>query len=297
MNKIPPIWDSHVHLFTKEMAEDPANWAKQHREAVWSACVAPPDCPSIQGWSTPEQLIRDMDEVGIERVILQGWYWETMDSCRLQNQFYAQLIQQYPDRIQAFATLLPNAEDLEDELKWIQENGFIGIGELHPQAQGFTLQDESWLNLLELIRDWNFVINFHVTDPNVAEHPGKIETPLQDYVSLASNWPDQTFILSHLGALIPLRDEFSHQFESLNNLYYDCAAVPLLYEKNVIREISERVGAERLLFGSDYPLRVFPRLQKMPEFTRSIDFVCESGLTDEQLQLVLSLNAKRLFRV
>jgi len=297
LNIIPKTWDSHVHLFTEEMSENPSNWAKQHQEAVWSACVAPPNRPSIQGWSTPDQLLRDMDEAGIETVVLQGWYWETMSSCRLQNRFYAELIRQYTDRIQAFATLLPSAEDLEGELKWIRENGFIGIGELHPQAQGFTLQDESWLKLLDLIRDWNFAINFHVTDPDVPEHPGKIETPLQDYVSLATNWPDQTFILSHLGALIPLRSEFTNQINSLNHLYYDCAAIPLLYEKRIIKKIAKKVGAERLLFGSDYPLRVFPSLQKMPEFSLSIDFVCGSGLTDEQLRLVLSLNAKGLFRI
>ncbi len=279
------------------MAEDPCQWAKLNQESVWGACVAPPDRASIQGWSTPDQLIRDMDEAGIETAVLQGWYWESMHSCRLQNRFYAQLIQQYPDRIQAFATLLPSSPELEEELKWIRDNGFMGIGELHPQAQGFSLQDEAWLNVLEIIRKWNFVINFHVTDPDTPDHPGKIETPLQDYVSLASNWPDHPMILSHLGALIPLRREFSGQIQSLNNLYYDCAAIPLLYEKHLVSEISNRIGAEQLLFGSDYPLRVIPKRQKKPEFTRSIDFVCESGLTDEQLRLVFSLNAKRLFRV
>ena len=297
MKKSASIWDCHVHLFTESMSGDPAAWASQKNETIWGACVAPTDRPSIQGWAKPDQLLKDMDDAGIETVVLQGWYWETADSCREQNRFYAELIQQHPDRLRAFAAIQPSMEAVTDELEWIRDNGFAGLGEIHPQAQGFSLHHDCWLDVLEKIRDWNFPINFHVTDPDTPEHPGKVETPLHDYVDLASEWPDQVFILSHLGALIPLREELREEANRLENLYYDCAAVPLLYDSTTIASISEAVGTKRMLFGSDYPLRVFPKKQKVPEFTRSIEFVRESGLTEEQLRLLFSTNAKRLFRV
>ena len=279
------------------MSDDPSGWAERAGESIWKACVAPPDRPSIQGWATVDQLLHAMDIAGIERATLQGWYWETMESCRLQNRFYAQLIQRHPDRISAFATLQPKNWQATEELDWAKDHGFIGIGEIHPQAQGFSLRDKYWASVIEQIQDWNFVVNFHVTDPDTPDHPGKVLTPLSHYLDLAETFPNQNFILSHLGALIPLREGLIDRAKKLTNLYYDSAAIPLLYPSAEINEVASVVGADRLLFGSDYPLRVFPKTQKQPEFIRSLEFVRESGLTDEQLERVFSKNAKRLLRV
>ena len=58
--------------------------------------------------------------------------------------------------------------------------------------------------------------------------------------------------------------------QDLQNVYYDTAASPLLYDQRVYRAVADCVGAERILFGSDYPLRVFPREQKEPDFVRPV---------------------------
>jgi predicted TIM-barrel fold metal-dependent hydrolase len=85
--------------------------------------------------------------------------------------------------------------------------------------------------------------------------------------------------------------------KTLANVYYDCAAIPLLYNSSVLKQVVDTVGPEKILFGTDYPLRVFPRDQKQPDFTRSIHFIQGSGLTEKELRLVFSTNAKRLFNV
>jgi len=292
------IWDSHTHLFTKEMQTSPTDWADSMHETIWKACVVPPDRPSIQGWATEEQLITSMDKAEIETVLLLGWYWENHKTCQLHNRFYAGLIKNHPDRLNAFATLQPqNQETAIEEITWAIENGFLGLGEIHPQAQGFTLKDDCWLNILDFIKDKQFPINLHVTEPDSKPHPGKIETPLRDYVQMARTWPDQVFILAHLGALIPLRQKELGSIRSLKNLYYDTAATPLLYKPDLLKKMAEEVGIDQILFGSDFPLRVFPREQKSPEFSKSIQFIKDSGLTEEELERVLSENAKRLFKV
>jgi len=292
------VWDSHIHLFTKEMSSDPVNWAKKRNETIWKACVAPPDRPSIQAWASPKELLENMDEARVEKAVLLGWYWEHHETCKLHNRFYSELINQHSDRLLAFATIQPSCEkDCLSELNWARQNGFLGIGEIHPQAQGFSLKDDSWLTVMDHIVGWNFPVNFHVTDPDSKPHPGRIDTPLEDYVSLAKDWPDQTIILSHLGGLLPMRPNFYEQAISLKRLYYDCAAIPLLYSKDTLREFAKLVDRDHILFGSDYPLRVIPKHQKKPDFSPSIQFVRESGLTEEQLNYVLSENAKRLFTV
>lgn len=289
------IWDSHIHLFTEEMAANPGEWAKTNGEPVWAACVSPPDRPSIQGWSTPDELMRDMDGAGLEKVVLLGWYWENADSCRLQNRFYADLLRRYPDRLLVFASIQPGDPEVLDEIDRAQDAGFTGLGEIHPQAQGFTLEDSCWLRILEHVTDKGLPINLHVTDPDSPSYPGRVDTPLEPYLAMASVWPNQVFILAHLGGGIPWK--FKDRLKDLRKtqLYLDCSAAPLLYDSDILVRCAQSYGADRLLFGTDYPLRVFPKRQRRPEFAQMREWVQSSGLTEAELALVFNENAKRLF--
>ena len=54
---------------------------------------------------------------------------------------------------------------------------------------------------------------------------------------------------------------------------------------------------EKLLFGSDYPLRVFPRAQKAPDMSRYITHIGqESGLSEAELRLLLGGNFAELIQ-
>jgi hypothetical protein len=76
--------------------------------------------------------------------------------------------------------------------------------------------------------------------------------------------------------------------EALANVYVDTAATPLLYGPAVYRQVAELVGAERILFGSDYPL-ISQRRQRQ---------AIEDSLGDDEngKRLVLGENAGRLLR-
>ena len=41
---------------------------------------------------------------------------------------------------------------------------------------------------------------------------------------------------------------------ALKNVYFDTAASPFLYTPQVYGQVAQLVGAEKILFGSDYPL-------------------------------------------
>ena len=79
------------------------------------------------------------------------------------------------------------------------------------------------------------------------------------------------------------------------NVYYDTAASPLLYDPGVFNLAVEAVGAEKLLYGSDYPLMLYPRLEKTPGFVRFIDEIREVVPDTRVLSLILGGNARRLF--
>jgi predicted TIM-barrel fold metal-dependent hydrolase len=132
-------------------------------------------------------------------------------------------------------------------------------------------------------------VNLHVTDPDGRKYPGRVETPLADFTRLAREFPTVTFILAHWGGLLPLRDASARE---LTNVFYDTAASPLLYDAGVWRRFIEAVGAERVLFGSDYPLNLYPKLEAGPEM-KLLVAEAEAGGAGEA---VLRGNATRLLK-
>jgi predicted TIM-barrel fold metal-dependent hydrolase len=76
--------------------------------------------------------------------------------------------------------------------------------------------------------------------------------------------------------------------EALKNVYFDTAASPFLYSPRVYEQVIRLVGADKVLFGSDYPLLAQSRL---------LAEVAALELPPETRELVLSGNARRLLGI
>jgi hypothetical protein len=289
------ITDAHVHLYPAEIAADPAGWGARMREPVWSALVAPQAERRVrQGWADGDRLLLDMDAAGIERAILLGWYWERHETCVWHNRYYEDCVRAHPDRLSAFATVNASAGPFAlEEMRRASDAGFIGLGEMCPRALNASPLDREWLEVFNLAVELNWPVNLHVTDPVSRRFPGRVETPLDEIVTLAEELPDLRLILAHWGGGLAFHELNSRCRKALANALYDTAATPLLYDSRVYAAAAGVVGAERILFGSDYPLLVY-REQPAPEFTRVVHAVRESGLGAEQVAAVLGGNAARL---
>jgi predicted TIM-barrel fold metal-dependent hydrolase len=289
------IIDCHVHFYPEEVSADPRKWGTEHREPWWITCAAPVGRRSIQGWATPTVLLRDMDRAGVEKCVLLGWYWENQATCDLQNRWLIDFVQAYPDRLLGFAAVQPGAKQLAlDSLERALDSGLCGIGELFPQAQGYAFSDPYFERIIEIAIDRNAPINLHVTDPLIVTTMATKATPLEDFVQLAKRFPAAKLILAHWGGGLPFY-ELNRQLRTiLQNVSYDCAASPLLYSSRIFRQVIDLVGADRVLYGSDYPLLVYPREQTTPEFKRFLNEVVSAGLTAEEQEKVLGENLLRL---
>jgi uncharacterized protein len=80
----------------------------------------------------------------------------------------------------------------------------------------------------------------------------------------------------------------------LRNVWYDTAASPLLYDARVFRQVVDLIGADRILFGSDYPLLLYPRKIREPAFDRFLEEIASAGLTEEEREKILGANFRRL---
>lgn len=287
------IIDAHVHLYPPEVAPDPAGWAAAHGERHWAELCTRRrrDGRAVQTFPTVGELLATMDAAGVERAVLLGWYWEKPETCRWQNAFFAATVRSHRDRLAAFATIHPAAgrEQTLVEVRRARDEGLSGLGELSPHAQGFAVGDATFGAALELAAELGLPVNLHVTDPASRPFPGRVETPAEDFVALARRHPRTTFVLAHWGGKFPVGDP---RFAALANVHYDTAASPLLYGAEVWPQMLACLGADRVLFGSDHPLNLYPKLDDAPGMAR---FVAEAQAGGAGVA-VLGGNAARLLR-
>ena len=287
------IVDAHIHLYPAEVAADPAAWGRAQGEPGWTRCVVPAGGRSIQGWADPGALIADMDEAGVGACVVQGWYWERQETCDLQNGWHAQWIRSHPGRLLGFAAVQPAAgAKALDALERALDSGLCGVGEILPQAQGFDLGGPWWRRVVATAIRRGVPITLHATDPEAGPKAGP-PTPLDAYLRLAREYPEAKLILAHWGGGLALREPPPRD-ELPPNLYFDTAASPLLYDPGVFRRAVDRVGAGRILYGSDYPLLLYPRQVRRPGFRRFLDEISGAGLKADEREAILGSNVRRL---
>ncbi|MGB0415724.1 MAG: amidohydrolase family protein [Coraliomargarita sp.] len=288
------IIDCHTHCYPPEVIQDPRGWARAHREHHWAELVDPTDRKSIQGWSNPDRMLAAMDAAGVDQAVLLGWYWEHEATCRWHNRAIADWVRHAPDRFIGFASIFPNGS-VVDQLENAKALGLRGVGELHFSVQQFSASCTAWIALADWCIANNWPVNLHVTEAAGHDHPGSIATPFKEIVQMAEQSPELKLILAHLGGGLPFFELNPRLRTVLQNVYYDTAAIPLLYDIGILKQVIELVGVEKLLIGSDYPLRIYPKHQKQPDMLRFLEHIrAEANLDDQQLNAVLGDNFRRL---
>jgi predicted TIM-barrel fold metal-dependent hydrolase len=295
-----PVVDAHIHAYPPAVFADPVRWGAEQREAWWTRCVAPPGRRSLQGWSTIDQLLRDMDAAGVDQVVMLGWYWERQATCDLQNAWFIDWHLAHPDRIQAFASVNPAAgAPAREALERALDAGLCGVGELLPQVQGGRLDDDDWSGVFALAAARGVPVNLHVTAPlSSMPESAMVVTPLDSYLQMIKAHQGTTFILAHWGGGLPFYELNSRLKPLFKNIYYDSAATSLLYDPSVFRRVVDITGPERILWGTDYPLLTHPRITKQPTFRHDLEDVrgAVAALTASELEWILGGNMVRLLR-
>jgi predicted TIM-barrel fold metal-dependent hydrolase len=162
----------------------------------------------------------------------------------------------------------------------------IGLGELMPHGQGYKLSDIQLLSpLIEVVRKHQLLVLSHCSEPVGHNYPGKGDVSLQDVVAFLTAFPDVPFVAAHWGGGLPFYCLMPEIQRITANVWYDTAASPYLYRKDILPVAAKLVGAEHILFASDYGLL---RQQSV------IEYIAQSGLSADALGMVLGGNAQRL---
>lgn len=275
------VIDFHTHIFPpsfshkrEELVQRDATFAELYRN------------PSAK-MASVDELLSAMDDASVEHSVAMGVGWTDLEVAREANDYLIEFVSRHPRRLTGLASVNPGwGEAALEELDRCTEAGLRGVGELHPDTQGFDIADyETMAPMMDKALRLGLIVLTHASEPVGHLYPGKGHTTSEKLYALAKNFPQNTLIFAHWGGGLPFYTLMPEVREELSNVYYDTAASPFLYSPDVFQRVSQICGAERILFGTDFPLLKAPR---------TLVQVHGSGLSDSDKAAILEGNARRL---
>jgi predicted TIM-barrel fold metal-dependent hydrolase len=277
------IIDFHTHIFTDEMRN--TREAYLERDA-WFATLY--DDPKHR-LASAEDVVASMDSAGVDRTVVFGFPWRDGGLCREHNDYIIDAVERYPDRLIGFACVQPlDARDAQELERCIQR-GLRGLGEMGPDGQRFDIEDKRIMAATaEVLQQHDLPLLTHASEPIGHAYAGKGQTFPWKLLKFVQNFPDLKVVLAHWGGGLPFFELMPEIRDSCRNVYYDTAASTYLYSFAIFAVAAQLVGAERILWGTDYPL-----LSQAKFLAR----VRATGLAAGELDAILGGNAARLLHL
>jgi predicted TIM-barrel fold metal-dependent hydrolase len=278
------IIDFHTHIFPPRI--------KKNRDKYFDsdACFAILYSSKNARLATADELIESMDRDGVDISVVLNIGWITHELCVETNDYILESIARYPERLIGFCTVQPRSlESALDEIERCAKGGIRGIGEMRPDMQLLDLTDEQVMEpFVKVINEHRLILLTHASEPVGHQYPGKGTVTPEILYSFITRYPDLTLVCAHWGGGLPFYALMPEVKQAMSNVFFDTAASPFLYSPQVYSQVVQLAGADKILFGSDYPLLAQKRL---------LGEIRSLGLPDETESLILSGNARRLLDI
>ena len=279
--KLGMIIDFHTHIFPISVRERREEYLK--RDTTFAALFSNPRSKLVSA----EELVVAMDEAQVDVAVVMGIGWSDQGVAKEANDYIIQSMERFPTRLLGFCSVNPAwGEDAIREVERCARKGIKGIGELHPDTQGFDVgSQDDMAPLMEVARGLGLILLIHSSEPVGHHYPGKGTTTPDKLYAWIHSFPENTIVCAHWGGGLPFYTLMPEVLDSLNNVYYDTAASPLLYRKEIFSTVIGLSGPERILFGTDFPLIRHRRLLRQIE---------EAPITADAKLSILGGNAQAL---
>ena len=240
------IIDFHTHIFPTDVCQHRGDYLR--RDPTFAEMYTSPRARV----ATAEDLLRSMDEAGVDKSVILAFAWRDHELCVRHNDYLLEAAAGSGGRLIPFCMVNPLAgERAALEAARCAAGGAPGLGELRPENQGYDLAGSPAGRLLGDLADrHNFILLFHVTEPGGRAYPGKGGLPLAQFRRFVAQHPNLKVVGAHFGGGLPWQACADGR---LGNLYVDTAAMPFLYDASMISKTAALLDG-RVLFGSDYPL-------------------------------------------
>jgi len=257
------IVDFHTHIFPPWVKEQRDEYIK--RDGCFSLHYSPPQAKM----ATAEELIASMDEAGVNLSVALNIGWVNHELCRETNDYILESVSRYPDRLIGFCSIQPKAGDAAiAELERCAEAGARGVGEMKSDVQGFDLADATTMKpIVDTMVKYDMILLTHSSEPVGHQYIGKSSITPDILYSFILDFPDLKLVCAHWGGGLPFYALMPEVAKALANVFFDTAATIFLYQPQIFKQVSEIIGSDKILFGSDYPLispsRIIAQIQSL----------------------------------
>lgn len=278
------IIDFHTHVFSPRIKNNRRQYIDR------DPCFAVLYSQKKARLATAEELIESMDDTGIDISVIVNIGWTTHELCTETNDYILESIARYPDRLVGFCAVQPKCRQASiAEIERCAHAGAKGIGELRPDMQMFNLTDDEAIpSFVESLMKHRLALLIHTSEPAGHEYPGKGTTTPKALYPFIARYPYLTTICAHWGGGLPFYALMPEVKKAMENVYFGTAASPFLYRPQIYDIVSQLVGADKILFGSDYPLMAQ---------ARPLQEIRATELAEEAKNLILSGNARRILGI
>jgi predicted TIM-barrel fold metal-dependent hydrolase len=278
------IIDFHTHVFPPQIKKNRKKYIEL--DPCFAILYSEPKAKI----ATADELIASMDKAGVDVSVITNIGWTTHELCVETNDYIMESVARYPERLIGFGAVQPQSpEGAVAEIERCAKAGLKGIGEMRPDIQLLDLTDEMIMApFVQALKKHKLVLLTHASEPVGHDYAGKgIITPDLLYPFITS-FPDLTIVCAHWGGGLPFYALMPEVKKAMANVFFDTAASPFLYTPEIYNQVIQLVGADKILFGSDYPLL---------EQSRLIEEIKALKLPQETEDLILSGNARRLLGI
>ncbi|MGD9080889.1 MAG: amidohydrolase family protein [Desulfobacterales bacterium] len=279
------IIDFHTHLFPEKIRKNRETYFSN--EPAFQMLYQSPKSRLIGA----KELLTAMDAGHVDKSVIFGFPWKDEGRFKQHNDYISEVVSRYPERFIGLGCFDPFSDRAAEETqRCLQEGGLSGIGELAFYQNG--IENDSLARLepvMEICRDRNLPVLIHTNEPVGHQYPGKTPNTLAQIYQLIDTFSQNNIVLAHWGGGLFFFSLLKKEVKQrLNRVYFDTAASPYLYDPSVYRLAIELVGADKILFGSDFPL--LPPARYFKEMKAA-------GLSAEEMKQICGLNAAKLFNL
>ncbi len=165
-------------------------------------------------------------------------------------------------------------EESISEIEHAASRGVRLIGELVPYHHGWEdYSCRGFFEILDAASKYNMTVSLHTMN-------------LDEMQKMAEEHKDISFVFAHPGEPERLNEHIS-VMKKCENVYLDLSGGGL-HRFGILKKLCRTVGAERIIFGTDYPL-MNPKMY--------VNAVLSEHITDKEKEQILGLNAVRLLNL
>ena len=275
------IINAHVHMIEQKKAFGNRKISKIHPgQTIFK------NLDDTLALLNPEVLLSQMDEAGISKSVLFACEAPIIYAS---NDYVASLCKKYPERLIGFASVDPKRKDAVKIIeKAIKQLGLRGI-KFHPPLQNFYPNEKNIFPIYEKATKLNIPVVFHIGSTPFGSlcRLDQANPILID--EIACKFPDLKIILTHLGTL--WHNEAFMVTEKNPNVFIDTSAYLYEIEQLLTEETVERIGQDKIIFGTDYPTPFAGKTHRMVDFVECIN---KLKLSKEIKEKIFSKNFEKI---